>query len=329
MNPTPSTSTARRQVLVLGANGHIGQACVQAFAAAGWHVVAQVRRPPATPFPAGVRTLQCDALDSAAIIHGAAGSAIVVNGLNPPYTRWAAMWPPLAEAALQVARALDARLMLPGNVYNFGRALPAVLREDTPFVADHDKAQLRIALEARLAAAAQPGGAAPPVRSVVIRAGDFLGAPGTWLDLGYARALDHGKVTHMGPDDLEHAWAFLPDLARVFVAVAEREGQLGGFEVLHYAGLSCTGAQLQQALQQLGGRELQRANFPWWVIRAAALVWPMGRELLKMRYLWQRPHRLDESRLAALIGPVPHTSLERVLRASLTATAACAATVPA
>ncbi len=43
----------------------------------------------------------------------------------------------------------------------------------------------------------------------------------------------------------------------------------------------------------------------------------MGRALLEMRYLWQRPHRLDDARLRALIGEVPVTPLADIVRQSL------------
>ena len=43
----------------------------------------------------------------------------------------------------------------------------------------------------------------------------------------------------------------------------------------------------------------------------------MPRALLEMRHLWLRPHRLDETRLAQLIGTVPHTPADQVLRESL------------
>ena len=40
----------------------------------------------------------------------------------------------------------------------------------------------------------------------------------------------------------------------------------------------------------------------------------MFRALLEMRYLWQRPHRLDDARLRALLGPVPATPLADVVQ---------------
>lgn len=301
---------SRPAVLVLGANGRLGLAATRAFAAAGWAVTAQTRRAPRTPLPAGVRELRCDALDVAALTAAGRGAAVIVNALNPDYTRWDTLLPPLTAAMLDVAAATGARLMLPGNVYNFGNRLPAVLDETTPFAPTNPKAAQRIALEAAMATAARERG----VKSVVIRAGDFLGDAGTWLDLAMARRLDRGTITHLGPDDVDHAWAWLPDLAQVFVRVAGQRERLADCAVLHYAGLTLNGRQLHAALEAAVGRPLARARFPWWALRLAAPVAAMPRALVEMRHLWQRPHRLDETRLAALIGEVPHTPLAQVMR---------------
>ncbi len=306
----------RPAVLVLGANGRFGLAAVRAFAAAGWRVVAHTRRAPRAPWPAGVREVRCDALDVPALVAAGRGAAVIVQALNPTYTEWAEQLPPLTAAAIELAAATGARLMLPGNVYPFGRALPPVLTEATPFVGDHEKAAQRIAQEAALCEAAGRG-----VKSVVIRAGDFLGDGVTWFDQGVARRLARGVVTHLGPEDLEHAWAWLPDLAQVFVRVAERRDALPPFKVLHHEGLTLTGRQLHAALEAELGRPLARAAFPWWQLRLAAPFAAMPRALLAMRYLWQRPHRLDGTKLAALIGPVPHTPLATVVRQ-------CVATLP-
>jgi len=311
--------TDGRTVMVLGANGRLGRAAALAFAAAGWQVLAQGRRAPRAPLPAGVRWVQADALDAAAL-QAAAGPRldVLVHALNPDYTRWARDLPPLTAAVLALARRTGATVMLPGNVYNFGRALPAVLTEDTPVAADHPKAAQRIALEAALAAAAADG-----VRSIVLRAGDFLGDAGTWLDLAMGRGLARGRFVQMGPADLPHAWAWLPDLARSFVAVAERRAALPPHAVLHVPGHTLTGAELQQALAAALGRPLQARPFPWWALRLAAGLpgrpGAMPRALLEMRHLWLRPHRLDGARLQALIGPPPHTPLDAVARACIAA----------
>lgn len=310
-------NTTTNTVMVLGANGRLGRAAVAAFAAAGWQVRAVVRpngrRAAPAQWPAGVAVVTADALDLATLRPAAQGVAVIVHALNPDYTQWERLLPPLTEAAIALAASCGATLMLPGNVYNFGNTLPPVLTETTPFLCNHPKARQRIALEAALADAAVHRG----VRSIVIRAGDFLGDEGTWIDLGMARGLAHGRFTHMGPVDRPHAWAWLPDLAQTFVAVAERRAALPPHAVLHFAGHTLTGAQLQQAFEAALGRPLQAAQFPWWLIRLAAPVLPLMRALVEMRHLWLRPHQLDGTRLAALIGPEPHTPLDAVARQCL------------
>jgi nucleoside-diphosphate-sugar epimerase len=300
-------------VMVLGANGRFGRVAVQAFSKAGWQVIAHSRSAPVAELPHNVTPLQCDALDADTLIKAGAGRVqVIVNALNPLYTGWEKHLLPLADSALRVARETGALLMLPGNVYNFGRELPPVLTEQTPQVANTSKAALRIAMEQRMQS--EPG-----VRSVVIRVGDYLGGPGpgTWIDMMIAKDVGRGVVTYPGPTGIEHAWAYLPDLAEVFVKVAERRDRLHAFEVLHYEGLTLTGNELVAAIERAAGRPLRLKAAPWGLFRLLSPVWAMVRALLKMRYLWNKPHRLDGSKLAALIGAVPRTSVDTVLRACL------------
>ena len=56
---------------------------------------------------------------------------------------------------------------------------------------------------------------------------------------------------------------------------------------------------------------------PWGVIRAVGLVYPLWRELARMRYLWERPHALDGRQLAARVALAPATPLATALRQSL------------
>ena len=303
-------------VLILGAAGRIGQVLGSAFADAGWEVRAQARKPLPSALVGHprVQPVRCDATDVAALTAAAEGATAIVNALNPPYTEWDRLALPLADAALAVARASGALLMLPGNVYNFGRELAPLLTPDTPERGDTPKARIRIELEARLAAAAHDG-----VESVVIRAGDFFGGPGTgsWLDMALASKIARAKFIYPGNPDIPHAWAYLPDLAQVFVRVAGKRAQLHGHHRLHFAGHTLTGNAFKAAVEVVVGRELRLGHLPWAVIRLASPVVPMWRELLAMRYLWERPHALDDQALRAVIGVVPRTPLPQALRSAL------------
>ena len=72
---------------------------------------------------------------------------------------------------MDVAQRLGARFMLPGNVYNFGERMPALLRPDTPQRPSTRKGPHPLRARSRDARARRQR-----PRSVVIRAGDFFGS---------------------------------------------------------------------------------------------------------------------------------------------------------
>lgn len=307
-------------VLILGARGRFGLAAVRAFAAAGWRVLGQMRPGTETPADASIEWLPIDLHDTAALTQAAQGASVVVHALNPAYTNaaWQTQAPALLEASIDLCRALDATLMLPGNIYNFGATMPPVLREGTPQAASTIKGQVRIAMEARL----QQSG----VRGIVIRAGDFFGSGrGTWFDLSIAKDLRKGVLTYPGPKGVSTSWAYLPDLARTFVAVAERRAQLQPFEVFHFAGHVLTGQRWLDLLTPVAraqgwvrpDAQLRWAGMPWGLIRLGAWLVPTWAALLEMRYLWNTPHALAHDKLCALIGTEPHTPLAQAVEQSL------------
>ncbi len=311
-------------VLILGARGRFGLAAARAFADAGWKVLGQMR--PGAQVPAEARSdsriqwLATDLSETTSLAQAAAGAAVVVHALNPVYTHkaWKAQVLPMTDAAIEVARVLQATLMVPGNIYNFGANMPAVLREDTPQAAHTIKGQIRIDMEAQL----QRSG----VRTIVIRAGDFFGSGnGTWFDQVIVKDLQKGVFTYPGTKDVATAWAYLPDLARTFVSVAAKRAQLPAFEVLHFAGHSVTGQQWLDALsptaQSQGwvrqGVILQFSALPWPLIRLGALLLPTWAALAEMRYLWHTPHALGNDKLLALLGNEPRTPFNRAAQTAL------------
>jgi nucleoside-diphosphate-sugar epimerase len=307
----------QQTALILGGRGRFGLAAAQAFADAGWNVVAQIRPNadvPANDFAQGrVRWITADAHDIDALCMGAKGAHVVVNALNPAYTKaaWLAQGLPLMDAAIALASELRATLMFPGNVYNFGEGMPGVLHEDTPQLAQTVMGQVRVAMEERIKASG--------VRAVVIRAGNFFGAGrGAVFDQVVVKNIGSGSLTYPGERDVIGAWAYVPDLARAFVAVALHRGVLQEFEVLHFAGHSLTGQDWINALNPVAraqrwvraGSSLAFKQLPWPAIRIGSLVVPTWAALLSLRYLWQTPHVLDNTKLVSLIGTEPHTPLD-------------------
>ena len=311
-------------VLILGARGRFGQAAARAFADAGWRVFAHVR-PGAqvaqeAALDARIHWVSSELSDTSALAAAAQGASIVVHGINPAYTNkaWTTQSVSLLDASIELARDLDATLMLPGNIYNFGADMPAVLREETPQLASTIKGRVRVAMETRL----QRSG----VRSVVIRAGDFFGSgKGTMFDTVIVKDIQKGIFTYPGARDVPISWAYLPDLARTFVAVADKRAELKTFEVFHFAGYRITAQRWLDELSPLSraqgwvkpDAELKFRRLPWPVIRLGGLFVPTLGALVEMRYLWNTPQALANDKLVGLIGTEPHTPLKAAVNTAL------------
>jgi nucleoside-diphosphate-sugar epimerase len=78
------------------------------------------------------------------------------------------------------------------------------------------------------------------------------------------------------------------------------------------------GEQLASAIRRVTGRtELRAKRFAWWLLRLARPVMPLARELLEMRYLWQRELHMRNDRLVAFLGAEPHTPIDQAVRDTL------------
>ncbi len=292
-----------KTVLILGAMGSVGQAATLAFLDHGWRVLALVRERRAASLPEGAVAVTADLFDAAAVAKATGPVDIVFNGLNAPYHRWRRLGLPLHTAAADLAGALGARMIFPGNVYNFGRTMPAELWPETKAKPSTVKGRNRVAIETMLADRARAG----RLKVAIVRAGDFIGGANSWMSMLVAKDLKKGRLTAPGRFDTIHAWAYLPDLAETAVRLAESEDRLGDFEVFHFENHNVSMRQIADAA---GARV---AAFPRVLFHIAALFGPSLRATLEMLYLWDVPHALRDGRLESIIGHVPKTPLPQIM----------------
>jgi nucleoside-diphosphate-sugar epimerase len=318
--------TEARTVLILGAGGRFGFAVAGAFARAGWRVLGQVRPGRKVPVCRDVEWLACDLNDHAGLLAAAAGASVVVHALNPPYlvSAWRTQAPVVMTLALRLAQDLGATLMFPGNVYNFGEAMPAVLHEDTPQASELELGRIRIGLERQMIEAVKQSRTG--LTGVVVRAGNFFGSgSGTFLDQLGAAHLVQGRSTWIGPREVSTPWAYLPDLARSFVMLAQQRQGLKPFEVFHFEGHQLTTAQWLDALTDVAWEQgwlapqgrLKVRLLPRWMLALAGLFTPTLRTVAQTSYLFRTPHRLDGQKLRNHLGEEPRTPFDVALRRSL------------
>ncbi|MGY2239052.1 NAD-dependent epimerase/dehydratase family protein [Pseudomonas gingeri] len=309
------------KVLVLGASGGIGGEVARQLRDGGWQVVA-LQRGLALECEQrdGMTWLRGDAMNRGDVLRAAQGCSVIVHGVNPPgYRNWATLVLPMIDNSIAAARAEGATLVLPGTVYNYGPDTFPVLDEESPQRPLTRKGLIRVELEARLRAATDDG-----VRGIVVRAGDFFGprAGNTWFSQGLIKPGRAVRVVHLpGATGVGHQWAYLPDVARTMVELLARRERLAPFATFQFAGhWDADGTQMAEAIRRVverTGGAVRRRAFPWWLVRLAAPVVPTFHELLEMRYLWQQPVRMDNTRLLAVLGKEPHTPLDQAVVATL------------
>ena len=299
-----------QHVIILGLKGRFGRAAANAFLNAGWRVRGLARNWGGMTFSNDIERVDGDAFDAEALTTAVAGCDVIVNALNPPYEKWQRDLPRLTENVIHAARAAQATVMIPGNVYNFGSNMPPVLTETTAHGPTTRKGKLRDQMEAAYAAAGDDG-----VRTIILRAGDFIEREktGNWFDSYIANKVGQGKVTYPGPLDRVHAWAYLPDMARAMVHLADQRAAFGGFETFGFEGFNVTGAELITAMETACGQPLKVHKMPWPVMRLLAAFMPSIREVMEMKYLWDVPHAVDGAKLARTLPGFEATSLDVAL----------------
>lgn len=130
LSPVPPQS-ATGSVIVLGANGRLGLACVKAFHDEGWNVAALARSAHKSDRLEHVNYVIGDALDAAQLTRAVQGYDVIINAINVPFGEWADITPKLTEAVAVVAASTGATVVVPGNIYHYGADMPTVLSETT------------------------------------------------------------------------------------------------------------------------------------------------------------------------------------------------------
>ena len=311
---SPSTS---KIALVIGAAGGIGGETAAALIRHGWSVRGLTRRP--RPERAGIVWIPGDAMNAADVLRAAQGASLIVHAANPPgYRNWATQVLPMVDNTIAAAKAVGARITLPGTVYNFGPDAFPVLREDAPQRPTTRKGAIRVEMEKRLQAASAAGAPA-----LIVRAGDYFGPNTTGNSFFSAAMVRPGSLVKRIIDPARrgasHAWGYLPDVGETIARLMDREGELGDFEVFHFAGHQLAPGAMAAAIRKATGNPRLRAwPFPWPLVVALQPFVRLFHEMAEMRYLWRQTISLDGGKLKAFLGDaLPATPLDTAVRDTL------------
>ncbi len=309
-----------KTALIIGATGSFGGHATKALIKHGWTIRALARDPVAAAAKLGAHTpvdwMKGDAMDRASVVAAAQGVQLIVHAANPPgYRNWKGTVVPMTDNAIAAARTSGARLVIPGSVYNFASDSGPSIGEDAPQAPATRKGAIRVEMERRLHRASAEG-----VKVLILRAGDFFGPAAPGSALAWLAQKRRGHISGVyAPGPAAHAFAYLPDLCETLARLVDAEDRLGAFEVFHFRGQWMAGAHsLGESIRRVAGDpKIPIKGFPWTLFRLAAPFNETFREMLEMRYLWDKPIGLDNAKLVRFLGEEPHTPIDVALKATL------------
>ncbi len=223
-----------RIVLICGASGLFGGQAARAYAAAGWTVRRYIR---------GTDMAQA-----------AKAADVIVNALNPPnYHAWDRLIPEITAQVIAAGHASGATIIVPGNVYVYGDQKGS-WRPDTPHRPVARKGRIRAAMEADYRAATANG-----LRVIILRGGDFIdpASPRSFWNMIALKGVGRGRITNISAPDVRRAYAYLPDMARAAVALAERRANLPAFADVPFAGFTLSMEEVARSVERLTGRPMR------------------------------------------------------------------------
>ncbi len=298
--------------------GPIGQAVTDQLVKAGNPVTVLQRSEPAD-LPQGARFVACDAREPDALFVGVKGCNAVIVCIGLPYDSgvWTRDWPRVMTNLIRLGRTTGLRIVFFDNLYMYGPQ-DEPLHTGMPLTRKGHKPRVRaeITRDWQTAVATDQD-----FRFVALRASDFYGPGQVQSHLGTdvfrAVASGHPVQTVLSPD-LPHDFAYVPDIARALCLLLDAPDSAYG-QAWH---LPCapteTPRQILQQAAALAGKPLKLQALSPALLPIMGLVVPMLRELVEMRFQFNRPYRVEAAAFAQAFDFKP-TPLAKGLTATLEA----------
>ena len=311
-------------ITVLGATGGIGAAITHTAETHGDLRVRAVNRSGSATVAAATERVAADLESPAGAraalggIHAtAAADHVVVLAAQPPYHDWGnGRFERLLDNVLAAAAELGAKLVLVDNLYAFdGTAGP--ITEESPRAANR-KGVLREAMAQRALAAHERG----ELRVTVGGFSDYFG-PGeggnSMLRMTMLEpALAGRRMRAIYDLDVPHAFAYLPDMAAMFLTLALDARADGQRWVLPH-GPARTQREVQRLVAGAAGVEPRHG------VHGPVTLWLGGlfdkdiREVTVVRTQWEQPWEVDGSAFVRTFGEHHLTPLDRAIATTVAA----------
>jgi nucleoside-diphosphate-sugar epimerase len=291
--------TTRNDLHVVFGTGAIGMALIEELDSKGKRVRA-VNRGGTAAVPDGVEVVGGDATSERFTKAASADAGVVYFCLNPPYTKWPELFPPMQAAVIEGAASAGAKLVALENLYMYGPTGGASLTEDLPYDATGRKGMTRARMAQDLLEAHRAG----KLRVTIGRASDYFGPRGLLTAMGervFYPAIAGKKAQVMGDPDQPHSYSYIPDIAKGLAILGERNEADG--EAWHLPNEpALTTRQFIEQVYSAAGTEVGIQAMPRPMVSVVGLFNGNVRELKEMLYEFEEPFVVDHSRFEAAFG---------------------------
>lgn len=297
--------------VIFGA-GPVGQAIMDELLAQGKAV--RIINRSGGDFPQGVESVTGDVMDPDFARRAAEGASHVYFALNPPYEKWAELFPPLQQHVLDAAIAAGAKLIVMENLYAYGDTGGQPMTEDMPLKATYKKGRVRAAMTEQLLSAHRAG----TVRVTMGRASDFFGPRTLGAMMGelvFYPAVSGKTIQIIGRTDQPHTQTYMPDIGKALVMLALSEQADGQAWHIPSPETITTGDFIKRILAETGTDASTQAASKF-MLRVLGLFNPMMREFIETYYQFDQPFIMDHGKFARTFGDIA-TPLDEAISATV------------
>ena len=304
--------------VVLGA-GPLGTSLAGLLATEGKEVrLFSIMDNPAYDMP-GTEPNAIDGADLTQVRQACAGASVIYLCLNAHFVDWYALFPPRLEKGMEAAAAAEAKLVYHDNVYMYG-PVDGPLTEKLPNTTKTRKGKLRGEMADQVLAAHRSG----KVTAVIGRSADMYG-PGalnssfnSTLGQRHFYPLLNGKtVDILGDIDKPHTYAFVVDVARGLIRLAEQDDADG--QVWH---IPAAPTLSQRELMTLAFEEaelppkIRGSKISGYILRVIGRFQKDVAEVSEMLYQFEKPLVVSHQKFELAYGAIP-TPHREALRQTL------------
>jgi nucleoside-diphosphate-sugar epimerase len=305
--------------LVVGATGGLGPSVVKALKAKDQQVRVLVRdKSKAEKYfgkDADIEVVQGSAANEETLETALEDCSHLFYLINLPYHMWPGKVEPLLQTSINAAIRKSAKIVFPGNVYNYGYAEYNPVNEEHPWHAHTKKGKIRINLEGMLKDAKEKHG----LKYTIVRMPDFYGpfVINTFSEKAYINAIKGKTIQWIGDLNTKTEYLFIEDGGKAMVIAGLSDKSNGEeYNVPGYAPIT-SGEYAQEIANQAGGGSKVKTLNNDFVFTLGGLFVPVIKEVKEMLYLKRTELLLDGTKFKNTFGEIPTRNYKDGVAATL------------